>query len=83
MDEARRNGTRNRGGGKDGRMAHDEKGNGTEQSKTRVGNGQRNGRDGDAERATHEETGNYTDGTEMSGDGLTTWQKNGRFVRKR
>ena len=53
-----------------------EPGNGTELAKTRVGNGQHNGWDGNGERATHEKTGNETDGTEMSGDGLTKKREN-------
>ena len=68
---------------KDRWTAHNEKGNGTERTKTRVGNGRRHRRDGNAEQATHEETGNETDGTEMSVYGLTTRRENGRLERKR
>ena len=48
-----------------------------------AGNGRRKERDGNAKQATHEETGTETDGTEMSGDGLTTLRVNGRLERKR
>ena len=83
VDKARQNGTRNGRGGKDGRTAHNETGNGAERAKTRVGSGQRNGRDGNAEQEMPDETGNKTDGTEMSRDGLTTRPENGQTQRKR
>ena len=77
MDEAQRNGKRNGRGGKDGRTAHTETGNGTERVHMRVGDGQRNGRDGNAKRATHDETGNETCGSELLDDALTTRPGNG------
>ena len=79
MDDARKNGQRNGWGGMIGLAARNETGNGIELAKTRVGNRQRDGRYGNAERATHEQTVNKTDGTELSGDGLTTRQENERL----
>ena len=74
LDEARRNGNWNGRGGKDGKTARNETGNGKELAKTWVGNAQRNRRDGHAERVKHEEMWNETDETEMSHDGLTTFR---------